>query len=72
MIQYLYVSWELNRTLTNFKSNVYLSNVQKRYQEKYSNSLCRPAEYRKKVVALNFIKFIHMELYEFQREIISG
>jgi len=46
MIQCLYVSWELSHMLTSFKSNVYLSNIQKRYQEKYLNSLCRPAEYR--------------------------
>jgi hypothetical protein len=46
MIQCLYVSWELSHTLTSFKFNIYLSNVQKRYHGKYSNSLCRPAEYR--------------------------
>ena len=46
MIQCLYMSLELSHTLTSFNSNVYLSNAQKRYHEKSSNSLCRPAESR--------------------------
>ena len=46
MIQCLYMSLELSHTLTSFNSNVYISNAQKRYHEKSSNSLCRPAESR--------------------------
>jgi len=32
--------------LTSFKSDIFLSNVQKRHQEKYPNLYCRPAESR--------------------------